>query len=201
MSAHSITMPFPARLRAPLNIDPVLLGMAAGLLCVDVWSSLRPPQFPISDNTEKRRPASLCRPAGHRRVDRRGRRACRAVHSIACLSNTGPLLLLAGLVMLMVVLIPGIGYTVNGSTRWLRIGVMNLQVSEPVRLCIIMYLAGYLVRQNKAVREQFTGFLRPMVVKNICLRPAVGRAGFRCRHRPPPRDLVGDAVRCRRAVS
>ena len=51
--------------------------------------------------------------------------------------------------LLLIVLLPGVGYTVNGSTRWVRIGVMNLQVSEPARLCLLMYLAGYLVRRNK----------------------------------------------------
>ena len=76
--------------------------------------------------------------------------------------NLGPLLLLVGFALLIVVLIPGVGYTVNGSTRWLRIGVMNLQVSEPARLCIILYIAGYLVRHNKSLRASFAGFLRPM---------------------------------------
>jgi cell division protein FtsW len=56
---------------------------------------------------------------------------------------------------------------VNGSTRWVRIGIMNLQVSEPARLFFLMYLAGYLVRRNKALRDEFTGFLRPMVVLTI----------------------------------
>src|SRR5690606_19198503 len=68
---------------------------------------------------------------------------------------------------LTAVLIPGVGYEVNGSTRWLRAGIMNVQVSEPARLCLIMYLAGYLVRRNRTVREQFTGFLRPMLLLTI----------------------------------
>ena len=55
----------------------------------------------------------------------------------------------------------------NGSTRWVRLGVINLQVSEPARLCFILYLAGYLVRRNKSLREEFTGFLRPMVVLSL----------------------------------
>ena len=78
--------------------------------------------------------------------------------------NLGPLLLLLGLALLAVVLVPGVGYEVNGSTRWVRVGIMNLQVSEPARLCFFMYLAGYLVRQNKSLRESFVGFLRPMLV-------------------------------------
>jgi len=78
--------------------------------------------------------------------------------------SLGPLVLLVGFMLLIVVLIPGIGHEVNGSTRWVRIGIMNLQVSEPARLCFLLYLSGYLVRRNKSLREEFTGFLRPMVV-------------------------------------
>jgi cell division protein FtsW len=79
----------------------------------------------------------------------------------------GPLLLLAGLTLLVLVLVPGIGYEVNGSTRWMRVGFMNLQVSEPARLCFLLYLAGYLVRRSKSLREEFVGFLRPMLVLTL----------------------------------
>jgi len=81
--------------------------------------------------------------------------------------NLGPLMLFAGLALLVVVLVPGVGYEVNGATRWVRVGIMNLQVSEPARLCLLLYLAGYLVRRNKALREQFVGFLRPMLVLTL----------------------------------
>ena len=81
--------------------------------------------------------------------------------------SLGPLMLLTGLALLLVVLLPGIGYEVNGSRRWIRFGIMNLQVSEPARLCLLIYLAGYVVRREKALRESFSGFLRPMLVLSI----------------------------------
>ena len=31
----------------------------------------------------------------------------------------------------------------------------------------MIYLAGFLVRQNKCLREQFTGFLRPMLILSL----------------------------------
>jgi cell division protein FtsW len=74
------------------------------------------------------------------------------------------LFVLIALALLILVLLPGIGATVNGSTRWLRLPFMNVQVSEPARLCMMIYLAGYLVRRNRSLREEFTGFLRPMVL-------------------------------------
>ena len=81
--------------------------------------------------------------------------------------SLGPVMLLVGLLLLIIVLIPGVGHQVNGSTRWLQVGMMNLQVSEPARLCFLLWLAGYLVRRNKCLRTKFTGFLRPMVVLSV----------------------------------
>lgn len=72
-------------------------------------------------------------------------------------------LLLFALFLLVVVLIPGVGKTVNGSTRWLPLGIISLQVSELVKLFIIVYVAGYLVRHGDAVRSSLLGFLKPMM--------------------------------------
>ncbi|MBI5041133.1 MAG: putative lipid II flippase FtsW [Gammaproteobacteria bacterium] len=74
-----------------------------------------------------------------------------------------PVLLLA-LALLAVVLIPGIGRSVNGATRWIGLGPVNIQVSEPAKLLLFMYLAGYLVRHAEEVRHQVSGFIKPMAV-------------------------------------
>src|SRR5581483_4441223 len=71
-----------------------------------------------------------------------------------------PLLFLC-LFLLILVLIPGIGKTVNGSRRWLSLGVIGLQVSELAKMAMILYVAGYLVRQQKTVNESIIGFIRP----------------------------------------
>jgi len=78
--------------------------------------------------------------------------------------NSGMAILLFMVVLLLLVLIPGLGRTINGSTRWLAIGPFGLQVSEVVKLLLIVYLAGYVVRQGKQIRESFIGFLKPMMV-------------------------------------
>ena len=78
--------------------------------------------------------------------------------------RTGPYLLMAGMVMLVLVLISGIGHEVNGSSRWINLGVFNLQVSELMKLFVVVYLAGYLVRRGKEVRTTAKGFLKPMAV-------------------------------------
>ncbi len=66
--------------------------------------------------------------------------------------------------LLFLVLLPGIGRQVNGSMRWLGFGPFGLQVSEFVKLTMIVYLAGYLVRQEKQVQNQIRGFLKPLIV-------------------------------------
>ena len=74
----------------------------------------------------------------------------------------GPVLILGSVVLLLLVFIPGLGREVNGSLRWVHLGPVNLQVSEFVKLFMILYLAGYLVRHSEAVQASAAGFLRPL---------------------------------------
>src|SRR5690606_16410619 len=72
-----------------------------------------------------------------------------------------PLLLLAFL-LLVIVLLPGIGHEVNGSRRWLRLGVMNFQASELARVLLLIYLSSYIVRRQAELKENIQGFLKPL---------------------------------------
>jgi cell division protein FtsW len=165
MTARSATMPFPARLKTELQLDPVLLTIVFALLAGGLVI-LASASITIADN-------AVGEPFFY--VERQAIAAVIGIAAcVVCLyvpmrvwRTLGPLMLLTGLALLLVVLIPGIGYEVNGSRRWIRFGIMNLQVSEPARLCLLIYLAGYVVRQEKALRESFSGFLRPMLVLSI----------------------------------
>ncbi len=77
----------------------------------------------------------------------------------------GSVLLLFGLVLLVAVL--GLGREINGSTRWLGLGLFNLQPSELMKLFIVVYLAGYLVRRGEEVRSSVKGFLKPMLLVGL----------------------------------
>jgi len=84
--------------------------------------------------------------------------------------KSGMILLALSFAMVVLVLIPGIGKTVNGSTRWIPMGFLNLQVSEIVKLFLMIYVAGYLVRHGEQVRSSLWGFLKPMIMIGlICL--------------------------------
>ncbi|MDP3559937.1 MAG: putative lipid II flippase FtsW [Legionellaceae bacterium] len=73
-------------------------------------------------------------------------------------------LLLVCLLLLALVLIPGIGKSVNGSRRWLVLGPIGIQVSELAKISMIFYIAAYLVRQQKSVHNSILGFVKPMLI-------------------------------------
>lgn len=80
--------------------------------------------------------------------------------------RSGWLLLGVGLLSLLLVLTP-LGRTVNGSTRWISFGLFNVQVSEIAKLCLIAYLAGYVVRRRDELLNTWLGFLKPLGVLGI----------------------------------
>ncbi|MBQ0833739.1 putative lipid II flippase FtsW [Marinobacter sp.] len=80
--------------------------------------------------------------------------------------RSGWLLLGIGLLSLILVLTP-LGRTVNGSTRWIPFGLFNVQVSEVAKLCLIAYLAGYVVRRRDELLNTWSGFLKPLVVLGV----------------------------------
>lgn len=85
---------------------------------------------------------------------------------VAWWERSGWLLLGVGLMVLVLVLTP-LGRTVNGSTRWIPFGLFNVQVSEVAKLCLIAYLAGYVVRRRDELLNTWPGFLKPLVVLGL----------------------------------
>ena len=83
--------------------------------------------------------------------------------------KSGVFLLAFAYVLLVLVLIPGIGKNVNGSTRWISLGLITVQVSEVAKVCVLAYVAGYLVRRNSEVREKFWGFIKPVLVLSVMI--------------------------------
>ncbi len=77
----------------------------------------------------------------------------------------GPWFLLLGMSLLVAVLL--LGREINGSVRWLSLGPVNFQPSEMMKLFIVIYLAGYLVRRGDEVRESVKGFLKPMLLVGL----------------------------------
>jgi len=96
-------------------------------------------------------------------------------------NRTGMVLMLGSIIVLAVVLIPGVGHTVNGATRWLNFGLFTFQVSEIAKLFLIIYLSSYLLRRGDEVKTNTMGFIKPMLILAVAsgllvLEPDFGAA-------------------------
>jgi cell division protein FtsW len=95
------------------------------------------------------------------------------------------LLLFVAYVALVLVLIPGIGRTVNGSTRWLNLPGFGLQVSEIAKLFVITFTAWFLSRHRELVRGSLRGLFYPAlllapVVALLLVEPDFGATVVLC---------------------
>lgn len=61
--------------------------------------------------------------------------------------------LLLSTALLMIVLVPGLGVSVHGARRWLDLGPIQLQPSEPAKLALALWGADLLVRKERMIRE------------------------------------------------
>ena len=100
---------------------------------------------------------------------------------MAFLERVSRPMLALSILLLLIVLVPGIGHTVNGSTRWIRLGFVNFQVVEAVKLMVIIYLAGYLARKAQLVQSRFFDTFKPLLYAGLLsaillLQPDMGSA-------------------------
>jgi cell division protein FtsW len=76
-------------------------------------------------------------------------------------------IMLATIIGLIAVLIPGLGKVVNGSSRWISLGGVSLQISEFAKLSIIIYLSSYIVRHNDALKNEIRGVIHPLLLLGL----------------------------------
>lgn len=75
--------------------------------------------------------------------------------------------LLITLFLLVIVLIPGIGKRVNGSQRWLSLGIISIQVSEIAKFCAVVFFASFFARRYQELHFGWQGFLKPLLVVGV----------------------------------
>lgn len=85
-------------------------------------------------------------------------------------NRAGPALLAAGILLLLLVLVPGIGRKINGATRWIGLPFFNVQPSELAKLFFVIYLAGYIQRRQREISGTLGGMLKPICL--LCLAAA-----------------------------
>ncbi|MDQ7090808.1 MAG: putative lipid II flippase FtsW [Methylococcales bacterium] len=76
----------------------------------------------------------------------------------------GSVLFIFGLFLLVLVLVPGLGVKVNGSSRWLSLMGVRIQTSELMKFASVIYVSGYVVRHQAVVETDFFGLLKPLLL-------------------------------------
>jgi cell division protein FtsW len=97
------------------------------------------------------------------------------------LKKYSPLLVACSMLLLVLVLIPGIGYEAGGARRWFRIWGFGFQPSEAAKWCLIIYFAQVLSKKGGEIKLFLKGFLPPAVILGaslglILLEPDLGTA-------------------------
>ncbi len=76
--------------------------------------------------------------------------------------RVSPVLFPIALFLLILPLIPGIGDAAGGARRWVALGPIRFQPGEPVKLLFIIFMAGYLARQQQLLAEFVSGVFKPL---------------------------------------
>ena len=87
-------------------------------------------------------------------------------------------ILLVSLLLLAATLVPGLGRTVNGSRRWLRLGLLSFQPSELAKVALVIYLSYYIVKKGERIRDFMNGITPAYVVAGVFMATAVFQPDF-----------------------
>jgi len=92
-------------------------------------------------------------------------------------------LLLACIVLLLLVFVPGLGHSVKGARRWIDLGIANFQVVEVVKVIYLVWLASYLVRFRDEVNVTWKALFKPIgvavvLVVLLLVQPDFGSAAM-----------------------
>lgn len=72
--------------------------------------------------------------------------------------------LLLSFILLVLVLIPGVGRTAGGATRWIPLGLFDFQPSEVVKIALIIYISSFISRKRNKIRNFKKGILPILIV-------------------------------------
>ncbi|MFR5390968.1 putative peptidoglycan glycosyltransferase FtsW [Parasutterella sp.] len=74
---------------------------------------------------------------------------------------------LFGLFLLGAVFIPGVGKSTNGACRWIPLGLFNLQVTEVMKIAVLIYAADFTVRKQNYMHSVKKGLLPMLLVMGL----------------------------------
>ena len=87
-------------------------------------------------------------------------------------------LLVLSLVLLAATLVPGVGRMINGSRRWLRLGMFSFQPSELAKVALAVYMSYYIAKKGERIRDFKNGLVPAYVVTGIFLLVALRQPDF-----------------------
>ena len=82
------------------------------------------------------------------------------------------------LVLLIATLVPGVGRVINGSRRWLRLGMLSFQPSELAKFTLVVYLSYFLAKKGERIRDFANGIVPAYVVTAVFLCLAILQPDF-----------------------
>lgn len=90
-------------------------------------------------------------------------------------------LLAATILLLAATFVPGIGRTINGARRWIKLGGFTFQPAELAKFAVAVYVSYALAKKGERIREFSGGLLPPLVVTALvagltALQPDFGGA-------------------------
>ena len=144
------------------NLDPTLFSAVIALLVLGIIM-VSSASITLADSEMGEPHYYLIRHFGAIAIGCLGAIAAVAIPMESWLRLNG-VLLFAAMALLASVFLPGFGLTANGSTRWLDLGPLTLQPSEPARICLLLYLSSYVVRHQRELGTTMLGFFKPMAL-------------------------------------
>lgn len=80
------------------------------------------------------------------------------------LEKLGVVALVLALIAMALPFVPGLGHTVNGSTRWVKLGIANFQVVEAAKVLLIIFVASFLAKQPRLDQAPAIYTFAPLIV-------------------------------------
>ena len=84
-------------------------------------------------------------------------------HGLKLIKALTPLLLIGSFGLCVAVMLPGVGVTVNGATRWIGAGALQFQPSELLKLALVLYAAQVLAARPRATKT-LPGLIKPLLL-------------------------------------
>jgi cell division protein FtsW len=81
--------------------------------------------------------------------------------------SLAPAIAIISIILLVMAIIPGVGINLKGSSRWLRLGPVNIQPSELAKFAMIIMMAKWLAQSQRTITTIKHGVLAPLAILGV----------------------------------